>query len=152
MTLLELNLLTLITTDMQIRELLNGALFIMCTNLAAILFYFMGWTWWGCKGTATSWRRVEGIQTACVLAWVFAIIGFRSGLVWLSLKLTNDGIKSNFSFEHIANWSLILSACLLILLTARGTYIWTPPRWHNKAWMVSSFVTVLFLIASEYLA
>jgi hypothetical protein len=149
---LEFNAITLIEDVLHMREVVNGALFVLCGNIAAILVYFMGRTWWECRNGVCQWREIEGIQSACVMSWVFAIISVRSGLAWLSLKMANDGLNLNPLFESTASWSLIISAFVLAIVTLRGTYIWTPPKWHNKAWAVSLGATFLFLLASEYLA
>lgn len=142
---------TLINATTHIREVVNGALFVMCGNLALILSFFMCKTWYDCRlADEPRWRQVPGIQTACVMAWILGVISVRSGLVWYSLKLANDGIAFPAIFEETASWVLVGSAIILGLATLRGTYIWTPPKWHNRAWAISVALTSIFLIASEY--
>jgi len=156
LTLLEFHAMTLITTDLHVREIINGALFVLCGVLSFILAFFMAKTWHDCRlanlcGEHEDWRSIPGIQSACVVSWILGIISLRSGLAWLSLKKMNDGINLNPAFEQWASWTLIGSAIILAIATLRGTYIWTPPKWHNRAWTLSLGATILFLLASEYL-
>lgn len=149
MILLEFNALMLITRSMALREVINGAIFVLCMNLAGLLVYFMIRTYR--EVPFHKWRHEEGMDTACVLGWVFGIIGLRSGLVWYALRLANDGEVFSSTLELVSNWSLIVSAVILCAVTLRATYIWTPPAWHNKAWIVSGVLAILFLVISEYL-
>ena len=152
MTLLEFNPITLIDASLHMREIVNGALAVMCGNLAIILAWFMARTWWECHNTGCVWHKIEGIQSACVMMWIMGIISFRSAIAWMSLHLNTGGINQSTHFQAIASWGLVLSATILAAVTLRGTYIWTPPKIHHRAWLFSASVTALFLLASEYLA
>ena len=148
MTLLEFNALTLITQSLHVREVINGALFVLCSNLAIMLFYLMARMR---LLIGKGWTQEDGMASICVLAWIFGIVGLRSGLVWWSLRIANDGYAFSQSLEMFSNWVLIVSAVIFAMITLRATYLWSPLRWHHKAWIVSGLVASVFLALSEYL-
>jgi hypothetical protein len=92
MTLLEFNALALMTTTLHTREMVNGALFVLCVNLSLLIAFFMLRAWATCDD-GERWREIPGMPTACILSWVFAVVGLRCGIAWLALKLANDGIE-----------------------------------------------------------
>ncbi len=148
MTPLEFDPLTLLRMSLHMREVLNGALFALSMNLAVMLFYLMACMW---KLHGRGWSKVGGMPTTCILAWVFFIVGWRSGLVWISLRFANDGTKLSATVETLASWSLLLSAAAFAILTLRATHLWSPVKGHHRAWMLSAAITATFLLISEYL-
>jgi hypothetical protein len=145
---LEFDALTLITSSLHVREMINGALFVLCTDLAILIAFFMARAWATC-GDGEKWKDIPGMATACILSWVFAIIGLRCGFAWWALKLANDGLMFSERLEMLTNSVLIVSAIVLAIVTLRATFIWTPPEWHNKAWVMSGALAIIFLSISE---
>jgi hypothetical protein len=148
MTLLEFNALALMTTNLHLRELVNGALFVLCINLALLIAFFMLNAWTKCE-VDEHWREIPGMPTACILSWVFTVIGVRCGIAWYALKLANDDRAFGPWLEGFASYSLIVSAIVLVIVTLRATFVWTPPEWNNKAWMMSGVLAIIFLSISE---
>ena len=143
---LEFNAFALMSTSLEFREAINGAIFILCLNMTLMLGWYINRAW---QVYGPRWMREEGMATACVLFWLFAIIGLRCGFVWLAIWLETAGLVMSQTVEQIATLSLIGSGLGLIAVTLRAIYLYTPIKWHHLAWLISAAMAALFVAFSH---
>ena len=144
--LLEFNALTLIDSSLEFRETLNGIIFVLAFNLSILLAWYMLTVR---KIVGDGWNKIDGLHTACVMFWVFGIIGVRSFWVWLSLYMATAGYQTTPLFDQIANWSLICTGSVLIAVTLWATYLFSPESWHSKTWTASASLALLFILITK---
>lgn len=138
----------LLQSNLIIREWLNGSLFPLSAFLTVCILTFLYDTR---KMFGKRWTREKGVATACSLAWIFFCESIRAGGVWLILRSQNDGVPVPDWVQHIVNVAFMFSAAGLIVTILRCTFLFSPPRWGNRYWMISAGTTVVFLILSHLL-
>jgi hypothetical protein len=105
-------------------------------------------TWWT---YGKGWTSQPGIQTACVLCWLFLAESVRAGIVWGILRSQN----LNYPIEKYSNWTngfLILCGIILVATMLRCIYLFTPTQWGNRPWIACAIFTFAFLILSQTIA
>lgn len=133
--------------NLIIREWLNGALLPLSVALAIIISIFLAETWWK---HGRGWTGLPGIAVSCAFWWLFTAESIRAGVVWVLLRIQNDGQKVTAALDWYVNIAFILGATLLILAFLRCIYLFTPTRWGHRYWIASLFVTIVFLALSEF--
>lgn len=139
--------MSLISSNLIIREWLNGSLFPLSFFLTFAVVTFINDTR---LEIGRGWARAPGIPTACALAWVFLCETIRAGGVWFILRLQNDGHVVPIWIQKSINGLFIFAAFALILVILRCTYLFSPPRWGNRYWVLSAIVTAWFLLISHF--
>lgn len=138
--------MSLIQSNLIIREWLNGTLFPLSSFLCYAICTFL---WETRREIGTGWTREPGVATACGLAWVFLCDAIRAGGVWFILRLQNDGHHVPLWIQQVVNGLFIFAAFALVLTILRCTYLFSPPRWGHRYWIASAIATGVFLLASH---
>jgi hypothetical protein len=139
------------SSNLLIREWLNGSLFPLSLNLSVVIAIFMWDSYVYAVTHKERWFTLEGIPTACALFWIFSLDGVRAVSVWIILRLTNNGHPVPEWLREVTNYALLAAAFGLALTILRCTYLFTPPRWGNRYWIYSLLSTLGFLILSHLL-
>lgn len=129
-----------------IREWLNGGLFPLSFMLALILSVHMASAY---QRVGAGWTKAPGVQTACVLFWIFTADAWRAGFVWFTLRIINDGGTLPAWVETATTMGFIATAVMLIAAMVRCIYQFTPARLGHSYWILSVAITVAFLIVSH---
>lgn len=146
-----------------IREWINGSAMILCLTLTLMIVVFMWDTaveWYANKRNREfarprrSWTHSPGIQTACALFWVFSAETYRTGAVWALYQIGKRQRPRDLSifFDSGAYWSsygYLFAGLALNLGLLRAIYIFTPPDWKNKVWILAAITAVLFCMTPE---
>jgi len=138
-----------VTSNLLIREWLNGSLLPLSLNLAIIIAVFLWDSWIEAREGNLNWWTMSGVPTGCALFWIFILDGTRAGSVWIILRITNDGVPVPQWVRDYSTVALIVAALGLAITMLRCTFLFTPPRWGNAYWIYSVVSTVLFLIVSH---
>jgi hypothetical protein len=115
--------------------------------LAIILLIFIIENRWR-HGEA--WAEQEGVATASFLFFLFAAYASRAWLVWLGLRIVNDGGTLPPWLVTASSVGFIVTGVILIAAMIRGTYLFTPERWGHRYWIFAVAITAIFLLVSEY--
>jgi len=137
-----------LTSNLIIREWLNGSLFPLSGNLAFIIMVFLIDSFRQ-RGN-DSWWTMPGVPTGCALFWVFSLDMVRAVCVWYVLRANNDGKQVSEWVRDLSNWFLIFASLGLVITMLRCTYLFTPPRWGNSYWVYSALSTIAFLLLSHF--
>jgi hypothetical protein len=138
-----------------IRELINGALFVLFLTLTIMITVYL-WDTWIKEGPLPldKWNEVPGVPTSCFLWWVFAAEGYRTFNVWsayvqgktpkadLTQSITGVGIFSASSINSTIGY--LLAGVILCAALLRGIYVFTPPDWKGRAWIYAMVGAVVF--------
>lgn len=132
--------------NLVIREWLNGALFPLSLALAFIIGVFLFDTW---RIHGRGWTTLPGIRTSCAMWWLFSAESIRAGIVWILLRIQNDGQRVTDALDYAVNVGFMFGATALIVAFLRCIFLFTPPKWGHVYWVASVLVTVLFLVLSD---
>lgn len=132
--------------NVVIREWLNGALFPLSLSLAFIISVHL-WDVW--KENGRGWTRLPGVKVSCSFWWLFCAESVRAGIVWVLLRIQNDGQAVTETLGLAASWGFVFGATALIGAFLRTIYTLTPARWGHRYWIAAVAISVLFLILSE---
>lgn len=138
--------LHLLQSNLIIREWLNGSLFPLSAFLCVCILTFL---WDTRKIFGKGWHREKGVATACSLAWIFFCESVRALGVWYILRSQNTGRDVPDWLQHVINIALMFTAAAMVITILRCTFLFSPPRWGNRYWMVSAYTTLAFLILSH---
>lgn len=138
---------TLLANNLIIREWLNGSTFPISLILTWLisLYLFNSYMTFG-----HGWTRKPGVSTGCALWWIFASETLRSVCVWIVIRINNGWIMTEHA-RMVLNFVFLAAGVILISALLRCTYLFTPPRWGNKIWILSFFITVLIMSTSHFI-
>lgn len=145
-----------------IREVINGYAMILCLTLSIMVGVFM-WDsivdWYskpgGRRRAGLSWHEVPGIQTACALWWVFLAEAYRTGAVWVLYNIGKGQKDVGVFFGYGAYWSsygYLFAGIVLNMGLLRAIYIFTPPEWKSRVWVLAAVGAVVFCAAPTILS
>lgn len=132
-----------------IREWLNGSLLPLTLNLTLVLFMYMLQNFYEARRDRVSFFKIPGIQTVCVLFWVFLAESIRAGSVWYYLRMQNHGFNPTMEITAILNLVLVIVGIVLISSVLRCTYIFSPPQIRGAFWVYSLSITIVFMLLSH---
>lgn len=132
--------------NLIIREWLNGALFPLSISLSVIISVFLFDTW---RFHGKGWTTLPGIRVSCAMWWLFTAESIRAGLVWVLLRIQNDGQLVTDTLDVAVNIGFMFGATALIVAFLRCIFLFTPPRWGHVYWVLSVLITCGFLVLSD---
>lgn len=135
------------TSNLLIREWLNGSLFPLSAFLTWVILVFINDTR---LEIGPGWSKTDGIPTACALSWIFFCETIRAGGVWIILRTQNDGYLVPLYVQWTINAAFIFSATAMVVTILRCTYLFSPPRWGHRYWVASAITTLAFLLLSHF--
>jgi hypothetical protein len=136
------------TYNLLAREFLNGALFPICCFLSWIVGLYL---WDTYRAYGQGWNNQPGVRTACAIWWVFTAEAVRAGTVWFLLREQNDLVELSERVRHISGWLILIGGLVLVATLLRCTFLFTPPKWGHRIWIIASLTTIIFLTISHIL-
>jgi hypothetical protein len=138
-----------------IRELINGAAFVLFLTLTVMITVYL-WDTWIDEGPLPleKWNQVPGVPVSCFMWWVFAAEAYRTANVWMSYvqgktpsadltqSITGVGIFSASSVNSTIGY--LLAGVVLCGWLLRGIYLFTPPVWKRRAWRYAAAGAIAF--------
>ena len=138
-----------------IRELINGAAFILFLTLTMMITVYL-WDTWIKEGPLPldKWNQVPGVPVSCFMWWVFCAEAYRTFNVWaayvqgktpradLTQSITGVGIFSSSSVNSTVGY--LLAGLVLCGWLLRGVYLFTPPDWKSRVWKYAALSAVAF--------
>lgn len=140
---------TIFNQNTLIREWLNGSLVPLTINLTLVIGVYITQCFYESRRDGTKFRNTPGIQTACVLFWVFAAESIRASCTWFALRSMNTGIAISNAVSDVSAVLLITAAAVMIAAFLRCTYLFTPPFVRNLLWTYSLATTVIFIVLAQ---
>lgn len=140
-------MLTDFLPPMIIREWLNGSLFPLSFFLTIIVGIHIKEV---VVRVGYGWQHIQGMNTACVLFWVFLADSWRAGITWILLRMVNDGVHPPTWMADVTNTLYIGAAIVSFGAMLRAIYVFTPDRWGHAYWLASLAFTLAFLLLSHF--
>ena len=124
------------------RELLNSGIIPLTFCMLTVIGHFLVFT---AMKYGRGWQHKPGVHAACVLGWVFLAIGIRSGAAAVGLKLEGSGFRID-PLNMYFNVVYFVGALMVFAAFFRCLYLFTPKGVGHWGWIVSAFITALFMV------